>query len=115
MHSPLPLRRFPTAYVSDQQIAYVTDNDRDAEALSCEMECPVVSDRRNQRFHPPYSTIIIRQTSQTPGTSRRSDVRNVPNVSSVPGVSDILSVSPLTNSSDVSDALGVSGTQTSPL
>ncbi len=104
MTTPLPHRRFPTAYASDQQIVYVTDNDRDAEALSCEMESPVVSDWRNPSIHQFGSTIIIRQTSQTFETSRRSNARNV---SDVRDVSDVSESAPATNAPDVSDSSDV--------
>lgn len=101
MTSPIPHRRFPTAMVSNQQIVYVTDNDRDAEALSCEMESPVVSDLRNPSTRLGYSTIIIRQTSKTLGTSRRSNVSDVRKVFKTSSTTD----SP--NASDVSDSSNV--------
>lgn len=113
MQSSFPHRVLPIAYFVDKQIAYVTDNDRDAEALSCRVEGTVVVNRGESPRSPARQPAVSKPTFQTPQRSGRSNVRNasrtrdvsdasesetlqyIPNTSEVPDISDVSSVSTL--------------------
>lgn len=87
MSSPLAHRILPIAYFVDQQIEYVTDNDRDAEALSCRVEGTVIVKRELQRS-PGRQKAVGNQTFQTPKRSGRSNVSNISPAPDVSGVSE---------------------------
>ncbi len=94
-------QRFPIAYLLHEQIAYVTDNDRDAEALSCETEYPVVIKRPKETSVEPFTERPNVPTLQTSEISERS---NVQDASDAP---DILNVSDVSSDANVSDVPGV--------
>lgn len=113
MSPTLHRSKFPTALVSDRQIKYVAETDRDAEALFCSTECPVV--------------LANAQVFRVFGTSKRPKVDSVSDVPYLQDVSDVLSdpnaygaleVPGVSASVDVSDALDgsdVSNVQASDL
>ncbi|MDB5341991.1 MAG: hypothetical protein JWP89_368 [Schlesneria sp.] len=101
MPSLLPHRVLPTAYFVDQQIAYVTDNDRDAEALSCRVDGTVIIKRELPRSPS-------RQTFQSPKRSGRSNVRNVSPTADVSGVSESETFQYVSDAPDISNVSDVS-------
>lgn len=103
MSFPPSFHRFPTAILA-QQIAYVTDNDRDAEAVSFEIDCPVVEDGSTLPFPVLHSPIVIRKHSGRLDTRKVrsvSDVSNVPNIRGVSDVRNLWEVSKVSNVREV--------------
>lgn len=121
MSTPLTHQRFPTAHLFQEQIAYVTDNDRDAEALSCETEYPVVVKRPKNAFAEPSSERQDVPTLQTSDASEHSNVRNtsdasdIQNVFDVSGDANVSDVSSVENLPDVPDVCDIPDIQTSDL
>ena len=106
MKTPIPHHKFPTVYLVDDQIAYVTDNERDAEALSCNTECFVVVDRKLFAVSPSRLSASVDQTPEAPKTPRRSNVRGVLNALDT---SDTQVVWESRTPNGIQDALGAQG------
>ena len=106
MPTSLPHRPLAPTIARDEQIAYVTDNVRDAEALGSRTECQVVLERRTLTVasrHQTFQTSETPRRSKRPGVSNVSGVRDVSDVWSDSNVSDILNRAHVPNVSRVSD------------
>lgn len=99
--------KFPTAYLSGQQIQYVAENPRDAEAVSSSVECPVVlANAQELRAFGQSKRRKSLGVSDVQSVQEVLDALGDPNVSEVldvPGVSESASVSDALDDSDVSD------------
>lgn len=78
MTLPRRKQKLPVARLPDRQIAYVADNQRDAEALGFSVDSPIIVRRQPHRSTPtPLSAGVDDDTSQTSGRFRRPDASDV--------------------------------------
>lgn len=88
MALPSHKTKFPTGFLADQQIAYVTDNHRDAEAIRFTIDSPVVIRRRRESaLGAPLLSSTDGQPSRPSQTSGRP---KLPDGSDVEGISAAL-------------------------
>lgn len=111
----LPLRKRPVKNLTIRQIAYVTDNDRDAEAICHSTDSPVVLTRDAREPLRTVRNVTLPQASQTLGTSRRFGSRNVFNAQGVSNVRNVETLETPQDFSGISDAHDASDVQTPDL
>lgn len=109
----LPYRSIPVYFLVDDQIEYVTDNERDAEALSCNTGRRVVvsKNRMSAVGETNVSNVSDVQTFETPGRPAPSDVPDVllrTDSLGVPDVQESETFQSFRNVSDVADVSDVS-------